>query len=422
MEVGGGAEALIPASDPTLPGLRSPGCEITVNEMSPPRFIIYSHDHAVGSDHLRRSLAIAAAVTEVAPEASVLLVTGDVEPLSDALAANVDVLTLPGVRSLGNGGYSARRLAMSGVELWAMRAAQIEAAVSSFRPHAMLVDTNPLGLRGELRPALESLRSAGGRAALGIGDVLDDPAMAIEEWPTLALDETAEPLFERVLVYGDRRVLDCVEERWLPERVAARARYVGYVVWSGVRRGGADLPPALASRPSERPLVLATAEGHEDGAHLLATFVQAAHGAAWDGVVAAGRRLSEAHRHALRRDAVEAGVNFYVAAGDISTWFARADALVCMGGYSAVAEAIACGTPTLCVPSVSGTREQLIRARALGRLGLMEVIEPASLDPALLRTRVSELLGAGPSRPGPWAPRLDGAARTAHELLELAAR
>jgi predicted glycosyltransferase len=390
--------------------------------MSPPRFILYSPDDSTAADHLHRSLAIAAAVTEAAPDASVLLVKGETEPVGDALAPNVDLLTLPGVRSLGNGRYSARRLAMSGVELRAMRTAQIEAAVEAFRPHAMLVDTHPLGVREELRPALDALRAAGGRAALGFRDVLDDPAVVLQEWSTLNLVEAAETYFERLLVYGDRRVLDFVSEYMLPEPLADRVRHVGYVVQPTAQQGHAQPPPVLGRSSGRRPLVLATADAGEDGEHLLAAFVHAARDAAWYGMVAAGPGFSEADRHSLRRNAFEAGVEFHVSPSDVSSWFAHVDALVCTGGYGILAEAIARGTPTLCVPSVSRSREQLIRARRLGRLGLIHAVEPDSLDAGLLRIQVAALAAGPDYLSGVRVPCLDGARRTAQELLELAAR
>jgi predicted glycosyltransferase len=392
--------------------------------MSAPRFIFYSHDEQVGVDSLRRNLAIAAAVTDAAPDASVLLVTGAAETVAHALAPNVDVLTLPGVPSFGTGRHPARRFAMSGPEVGAMRTAQIEAAVRTFRPDVMLVDSHPFGIREELRPALDGLLAHGGRGALGFRDVLGDPATVLEEWWAGGFTEGAETYFERLLVYGDRRVLDFVEEYRLPEALAARTRYCGYVVPSEGMGGTAGLPPPLAPRPSRRPLVLATAGGGEGGAHLLAGFVKAARGAPWYGMVAAEPQLSGSERHALRRIAVEAGVEFHVAAPDISRWLAGADAVVCTGGYGMLTEAISRGIPTLCVPSVSRTREELMRARSLERVGLLQALEPELIDSGILRTTVAGLLAADrPHATGRGHPTLtfDGAGRAARELLGLVA-
>jgi predicted glycosyltransferase len=387
------------------------------------RFVFYSHD-GYGLGHLRRNLSIAAALTRVAPKASVLLVTGCNELGAHGLARNVDLLVLPGLRKLGNGRYSARRLPMSGRELRALRSAQLETAVRSFRPDVMLVDKHPVGVRGELRPALEALLEAGGRAALGLRDILDDPATVVEEWSADEMIELIEQHFDRVLVYGDPQVLDVVEEYRLPASLAARARYCGYVVHPESNHSLAvDTLPAFATRVGRRPTVLATAGGGEDGASLLESFIQAARDAPWDSVVVSGPQMSAPERHALRRAAVEVGVDFHGAVLEVSSWFSHADVVVSMGGYNTLSEAISRGTPTLCVPRVHPRREQLIRGRAFARLGLLRVVEPELLDPERLRREVAALIGASRSELAARARSalgFGGAHRAAAELLELA--
>jgi predicted glycosyltransferase len=374
--------------------------------------------------HLRRNLAIAAALTEAAPDASVLLATGCNELGAHGLATNVDVLVLPGLRKLGNGRYSARRLPMSGREIRALRSAQLETAVRSFHPDVMLVDKHPMGVRGELRPALETLLEGGGRAALGLRDVLDDPATVVEEWSAGGLVELIEPNFDRVLVYGNQKVLDIAEEYRLPASLAGRTRYCGYVVHpESTHSLAVDTLPVFATRIRRHPTVLATAGGGEDGSSLLESFIHAARDAPWDAVVVGGPQMSHPERHALRRAAVEAGVQFHAAVPDVASWFPHVDVLVCMGGYNTLSEAISRGTPTLCVPRVYPRREQLIRARSFARLGLLTVVEPELLDPEGLRREVAALIGASRSQIAQRArSRLGfgGARRAAAELLELA--
>lgn len=387
------------------------------------RFVFYSHD-GVGLGHLRRNLAIAAALTDAAPDASVLLATGCDDLGAHGLAANVDVLVLPGLRKVANGRYSARRLPMSGREMRALRAAQIETAVRSFQPDVMLVDKHPVGVRGELRPALDVLFETGGRAVLGLRDILDDPASVAEEWSATGVIKEMEHYADRVLVYGDPRVLDLVEEYALPRSLAARVRYCGYVVNPELARGRSiDALPAFATRLGRRPTVLATAGGGEDGWSLLASFVNAAREAEWDAVVVCGPQLSAPRRDELRALSFEAGVEFHVNEPDVGSWFSHVDALVCMGGYNTLCEATSRGTPTLCVPRVAPRREQLIRARSFGRLDLLRVVEPDLLTPDVLRREVAALLGASRRELAERAQAtlgFDGAAAAAGELLALA--
>jgi predicted glycosyltransferase len=387
------------------------------------RFVFYSHD-GVGLGHLRRNLAIAAALTEAEPNASVLLATGCDELGAHGLAPNVDVLVLPGLRKVGNGRYSARRLPMSGHEVRALRSAQLEAAIRSFQPDVVLVDKHPVGVRGELRPALEALRETGGRVVLGLRDILDDAASVAEEWSASGVIEEMEHYVDRVLIYGDPRVHDLVEEYALPASLAALSRYCGYVVNAEPARAQAvDALPAFATRLGRRPTVLATAGGGEDGWRMLAGFVRAARDAAWDAVVVCGPQLSAARRHELRARSLEWGVEFHVNEPDVGSWFSHVDALVCMGGYNTLCEATSRGTPTLCVPRVRPRREQLIRARAFARLGLLRVADPDVLTPDLLRREVAGLLGASRRRLAERAHAalgFDGAAAAATELLALA--
>jgi predicted glycosyltransferase len=387
------------------------------------RFVFYSHD-GVGLGHLRRNLAIAAALTEAAPNASVLLATGCDELGAHGLAPNVDVLVLPGLRKVGNGRYSARRLPMSGREVRALRSAQLEAAIRSFRPDVVLVDKHPVGVRGELRPALEALRGTGGRVVLGLRDILDDAASVAEEWSASGVIEEMEHYVDRVLIYGDPRVHDLVEEYGLPASLAALSSYCGYVVNAEPARAQAvDALPAFATRLGRRPTVLATAGGGEDGWSLLGAFVQAARDADWDAVVVCGPQLSAARRHELRALSLDSGVEFHVNEPDVGSWFSHVDALVCMGGYNTLCEATSRGTPTLCVPRVRPRREQLIRARAFARLGLLRVAEPDVLTPDLLRREVAGLLGSSRRRLAEGAQAalgFDGAAAAAAELLALA--
>src|SRR5207245_10612920 len=63
------------------------------------RFLFYSHD-GLGLGHTRRNLAIAAAVTELEPRASVLLATGAHYRSRPGLPARVGVPKAPGLTTI----------------------------------------------------------------------------------------------------------------------------------------------------------------------------------------------------------------------------------------------------------------------------------------------------------------------------------
>ena len=163
------------------------------------------------------------------------------------------------------------------------------------------------------------------------------------------------------------------------------ARYCGYVT-----RPGEVRPRARARR--KRPVVLATAGGGEDGYTLLRTFVAAAAGMPWQAVVVSGRQGRQRQREALRAAAGAAGIAFRPFLPDLAEHVADVDALVCMGGYNTLVEAMAAGVPTVCVPRTVPRREQLIRARRFSELGLLQMVEPAELGPQRLRAEVTRAL------------------------------
>jgi predicted glycosyltransferase len=94
-----------------------------------------------------------------------------------------------------------------------------------------------------------------------------------------------------------------------------------------------------------------------------------------------------------------------------------------MGGYNTLAEAVSKGMPTVCVPRISPRSEQLMRAQAFERLGLVKTLEPEKLSAETLRQTLEaalriprkQLLDCGRD-----TIRFDGALQAARYLLGLA--
>jgi predicted glycosyltransferase len=377
-----------------------------------PRFLFYSHD-GMGLGHTRRNLTIAQAVRELVPEASVLLATSAEGLELFSIPNGVDVLGLPGLRKVTNGNYVPRRLPDDSAEVISLRSRLLAAAVDGFRPSVLLTDKHPGGVQGELLGALDALRGYGGRAVLGLRDVLDDPVEAADQWRSDGLTQLIEDRFELVLVYGSREVLDPLPEGLLSDRVVSRCRYCGYVVTSR----GSGTPVVAVDEPGACR-VLATAGGGADGMLLLTTFVEACSAAPWKGILVAGPQLSEEEWVELQAKALRAGVTPYRAVPRLNSWIGEVNALVCMGGYNTLAEAIAAGTPTVCFPRVWPRTEQLIRARGFAALGLIQMVEPEEFTSLTLANAIQQALARPPN--GPPSLDLQGAHRAAQLLVDLA--
>jgi predicted glycosyltransferase len=387
------------------------------------RFLMYSHD-GLGLGHVRRNLAIAGALTEAAPGASVLLTTSTEEVEKLGIPPGVDILRLPGLRKLGNERYAARRLPVSSKDFAVVRARIVAAVVESFRPAVLLADKHALGPGEELRPALEAARALGTRTVLGLRDILDDVSAVARDWAGSGQFEQVERYYDRVLIYGQPDILNPVRAYRFPGPVADMTHFCGYVLSRARPTAWMDDGLGeLAGAPHPRPVVLATAGGGEDGFALLTAFIGAVADRPWEAMVVTGPQCEPQSAERLRTLTAEAGVGFHRFVPDLSAAFGWLDALVCMGGYNTLIEAAASGVPTVCVPRVSPRREQLLRARQFARLGLLRLIEPAQLVAPVLQDAIEEALearrvsGDGEARS---SLELDGARRAAQHLLDLA--
>src|SRR5215218_1058952 len=76
-----------------------------------PRVLLYSHD-TFGLGHLRRSRAIANAIVEDRPGASVMIISGSPVIGNFEFGSGVDYIRIPGVTKLPDGAYRSLNLSM----------------------------------------------------------------------------------------------------------------------------------------------------------------------------------------------------------------------------------------------------------------------------------------------------------------------
>ncbi|MGH3933161.1 MAG: glycosyltransferase family protein [Pseudonocardiaceae bacterium] len=345
------------------------------------RVVLYGHD-TMGLGHLRRNLALAAALRAGLRRPQVLIVSSVPESGRFPLPDGVDLLVLPGVVKRKDGTYRSRRLDAPLADIVALRRDVLTAALSSFAPDLVVVDKVALGFGGELEPVLPRLRAAGTRLVLGLRDVLDGPAAAAAEWSALRTTEALRAYYHEAWIYGDRRVSDLAKDCRVPSSVQHLFRYTGFLAQGR--------PAALAGAPPVRdgaPFVLWLLGGGQDGVALAGAFAAVSHPAGFAGVLVAGPYLPDAARAtvraATRADPGRCVVDFCV---DPVRWGRHAAAVVCMGGYNTVTELLNTETPVLIVPRVTPRTEQLVRAQRLSQLGLVDYLNPVDLTPEPLAT------------------------------------
>lgn len=352
------------------------------------RIILYSHD-TFGLGHLRRSRAIAEALTADNPDASALILTGSPVAGRFAFPERVDHVRLPGVIKLSDGTYAAEALGLDIDEITALRGSLIRSAVEAYAPDLLIVDKEPAGFRGELLPTLESLMALRRtQVVLGLRDVLDDRHMLAAEWARKNAVEATERFYDEIWVYGPQSFHDPVAGLPLSDAARSRLHWTGYL-----RRGGLQDGPEF-----EDPYILVTPGGGGDGA-MMVDLVLSAYEMDPDlspkavlvyGPFLAGETRAEFEERVAGLEGRVTAVGFE---SRIEHLYMAAQGVVCMGGYNTFCEVLSFDKRAVIVPRTRPRREQFIRARRAQDLGLASMLneERGELTPAAMAAAIRRL-------------------------------
>jgi predicted glycosyltransferase len=359
------------------------------------RLLIYSQD-GLGLGHLRRTTAIAGAVSAAVPGTAVLLVADSPAAGFFGAVRDLDHLKLPSILKVGPGDWRPVSLPVGFGEVQALRRELLRTAVLGFRPDLLLAEHMPHGAMGELVPALQSLRAVGGRTrvVLGLRDILDAPQVVRRRWLAEGAMDAVERYYDRVLVYGRRDVFDVAEQYGFPPAVTARLHYTGYLC-----AGSTELRRQGRARDG-RTQIVAMVGGGADGYELLRTVLDALPAVAavrpCTATLLTGPFMPRTSRQDLERRARNLPARVRESVRDLPPLVAAADVVVAMAGYNSSVEALMAGTPAVLVPRAGPSAEQRTRARLFAERGWVRTIEPERLDEATLAAAVLERLAGGP--------------------------
>lgn len=380
------------------------------------RVFLYSHD-TYGLGHLRRNLAIAEHLLSDPHAFSVRLLTGSPVINSWTLPSGLDVTALPPVVKTDVETYAPRSSAQPFPLVKAHREALIFKTVVAEAPDIFLVDHAPGGMNAELLATLAFIRKEmrGTHVILGLRDILDSPDTVRKIWAEQSTIALLDALYDRVVVYGSPEIMDIVEAYELPERVAEKVSYCGYI-------SRPALPAAVAN--DEPPLVVVTVGGGEDGYFLMEAYLRILHTLSPGSLrtmFVTGPLMSDCQRNALKAQAAaHSQVEIVATTQNLPAIFARADLIVAMSGYNTCVEIIASGKPAILVPREAPRAEQRLRAATLARLGMVWSVEPGpDLDGRLSDYMGRALAGERPVRTS-YGLDLNGTIRVCDLLKSMA--
>ena len=370
------------------------------------RVLIYSHD-SFGLGHLRRCRAIAHAIVDRYKGVSVLILSGSPIIGSFDFLPRVDFVRIPGVVKLTNGEYQSLGLHIDLDQTMAIRAAIIEQTAQSFRPNLMLVDKEPLGLKGEVARTLRILKARGTALVLGLRDIMDEPALLVREWKRKKVLPALEHLYDDIWVYGLADFADPLAGVACPASVRAKMIYTGYLRRSVPARRTSELP----SR--RNPYVLVTVGGGDDGMAVL-DWVLAAYerdrALPLDALVVTGPFMAAAQQRRFRERAKRLPrVEILTFDTHIEDLMERAVGVVAMAGYNTFCEILSLDKRAILVPRVRPRREQVMRALRAASIGLAHTLDPEGPhDPALMIDALRNLVAQPPPSERGALGMLDG--------------
>lgn len=336
------------------------------------RIILYSHD-TFGLGHLRRSRALASAITSSDPTSSAIILTGSPVAGRFTFPEGVDHVRLPGVTKRPDGSYDSQTLGLDIDETTSLRAGIIKSTVEQYDPDLFIVDKEPTGFRGELLQTLEWLRDhSKAKIVLGLRDVLDEAGVLEAEWARKNAVAATEEFYDEIWVYGPREVYDPTEGLPLSDAARARIHWTGYLRREVIDE--ADTPDA--------PYVLITPGGGGDGQALVDLVLQAYEKDPTlkpDAVLVYGPFLSGDVRDAFEARVEKLGGRVTTTGFDarIEALFAAAEGVVCMGGYNTFCEVLSFDKRAVIVPRTVPRLEQWIRASRAENLGLVRMLDDA---------------------------------------------
>src|SRR5262249_50131132 len=147
----------------------------------------------------------------------------------------------------------------------AMRSSIIRHTSDIFDPDLLIVDKEPLGLRGEVRDTLDLLQRRGTALILGLRDVMDDPEALESEWERKQAVPALAEYYDEVWGYGLPQICDPLAGLSVPPSVRRRITYTGYL---GRNAGEFQVAPEIQNI-IESEFVLVTPGGGGDGEALI---------------------------------------------------------------------------------------------------------------------------------------------------------
>ena len=385
--------------------------------------LLYAQDTR-GLGHITRTLAITRRVLDAYPDTVAFIATRSHFAHTYTLPERCDYVKLPSRHTPWHIQRPPEDDEASKEHFRRLRSVILQDVALGLAPDLVLVDHEPLGTNAEFKAGLWALKAEcpHTKFVFGLRDIMDDPDRIRAEWRQMGVYEALERLYDGIAVYGSPTLFDPAEAYGIPASARHKMHYCGYVV-----REAPEIDAAAVRRQYELPeqgrLVLATVGSGYDGYPVLDVAMAAverlqARHPDLHAILVTGPFMPLQEQAALRARAN--GVCRVVSTADTFLLMGVVDAIVSMGGYNSVCEALSVGRPVVIVPRATHKVEQKMRAELLTEQGLAKCVLPQALSADTVEGALDWALSVDPElhtrRVRAVVPTFDGAARLAAYL------
>jgi predicted glycosyltransferase len=383
----------------------------------PTKLLFYAHNGR-GLGHFSRLSKIGRLLQSEVGDLSILFLTQCSMAHGFDLPAGSDVVRIPGVLPDETGPW-VKALPLAFEDVHEVRRQVMLATSLAYRPDLFLVDHSPAGVLGDLLPALRALDELPERPTIvcGLLDMVGPEAIR-RKWEATGAMRALDEIYDEIWVYGCREFFDVAERYGMPESVARKVRYCGYIGVDTPTRSREEIRKELGVE--NRKLVAVTVGGMGlDGSDLLDLYLDALERLPLDAGVLSllvtgpeapadvvGAIRARCDRVASERPrSREFRVREFVPG--LAAYLKAADAVLTRGGYNTVTEAVSLGVRPVVVPLAQANTEQRLRAEIFEQIGLLRLPDPRRPAPEALAAALAETLDASLEERVPHDARVD---------------
>ncbi len=347
--------------------------------MKKPRCLFYAHD-GYGMGHLGRTVALAKCLKQTYPKWDVLVVTGDKNAFQ-MLPVDVELVKLPSF-SITADDENRMKISPTTLSSYALtsvlRKQILNSILAGFTPDVIVVDHLARGLGRELSTSLNNYKKKypDSRLLIGMRGIMGTTQQIYNEGLTPSDMDYINKLYDKILIYIDKSVLDITSYYKLPTWFNEKMLYTGYVTSSNPKKK-ADVCGSSNFWTSTREEYLGVGLGSGiDAGNILADILEAlslTDGLPKKKVIVTGPKLAYNSYSEFAKKYPQ--FNFQRFTPYYSEFVTKAAFFVGLGGYNTISAWLKGSSPALMISrNQTRQKEQQQHLQALADLGLCKTI------------------------------------------------